>query len=71
MIRFLAGVVVGSLGATYLIGMLLPATREEQPRDPLPGPRDPDWWAVPPDITTSGGTTWRPDSDKWTITVTQ
>lgn len=36
MIRFLCGVVVGSLGATYLIGMLLPATREERPRDPLP-----------------------------------
>jgi hypothetical protein len=27
-IRFLAGVVVGSLGATYLIAVFLPITRE-------------------------------------------
>jgi hypothetical protein len=34
-IRFLAGVIVGSLGATYIISALLPATREE--REPLVG----------------------------------
>jgi hypothetical protein len=38
-IRFLAGVVVGSLGATYIVSALLPVTREEKPRDPLPGRR--------------------------------
>jgi hypothetical protein len=69
MTHYLIGLVVGATGAligVYCAAALLPATREERPRDPnwYGG-----WWS--PEVTTSGGTTWRPDSDKWTITVTQ
>jgi hypothetical protein len=50
MTHYLIGLVVGATGAligVYCAAALLPATREERPRDPLPGRRDPDYvrWA--------------------------
>lgn len=39
MTRYLVGLIVGSVGTllgVYLAAALLPATREEKPRDPLP-----------------------------------
>jgi hypothetical protein len=44
MTHYLIGLVVGATGAligVYCAAALLPATREERPRDPLPGRRDP------------------------------
>jgi hypothetical protein len=38
-IRYIAGLIVGATGAligVYCVAALLPATREERPRDPLP-----------------------------------
>jgi hypothetical protein len=45
--HYLIGLLVGATGAligVYCAAALLPATREERPRDPLPGRRDP--WTI-------------------------
>jgi hypothetical protein len=49
MTRYILGLFVGATGAligVYAAMSLLPATREERPRDPLPGRRDPNWWVA-------------------------
>lgn len=65
MLRYVAGLLVGATGAligVYAFFALLPATREERPRDPLPGRRDPDRTFRPGDLSHW----WGPTDDTWT-----
>jgi hypothetical protein len=70
MIRYIAGLLVGATGAligVYCAAALLPATREERPRDPLPGRRgvyQPLDHHMP--HGTLGPPNWGTDDDTWT-----
>jgi hypothetical protein len=74
MSHYLIGLVVGATGAligVYAFFALLPATREERPRDPLPGRRDPKisgrtWWEDGPSHLLTGESA----DVEWTYTFT-